>query len=115
MEKKQKILIVDDKVANLVALEEVLLPIDATVVRALSGQEALSLSLQNEFSLAILDVNMPGMDGYEVAEFFRGDKKTRLLPLIFVTASSPKNNTSSRGTKLVLWTTLQNPSPLKCC
>jgi two-component system sensor histidine kinase/response regulator len=82
----QKILIVDDRRENLVALEKTLRDTAANIVKVSSGNEALSASLDHEFAVAILDVRMPGMDGYELAELFRGDLKTRHLPIIFLTA-----------------------------
>lgn len=81
-----KILIVDDKAENLVALRKVLSPLGAIVLEASSGDEALALSLQHNFALAILDVQMPYMDGYELAEFLRQESKTSTLPIIFVSA-----------------------------
>ena len=86
MKVKQKILIVDDKLPNLVALENVLKDCGAEVVRAQSGNEALKTTLTNDFALAILDVNMPEMNGYELAEFLSGDEKTKNLPIIFLSA-----------------------------
>jgi len=68
MTEKPKILIVDDKLANLIALEKVLQILDVQFVRALSGNEALKLTLHHEFALAIIDVQMPDMDGYETVE-----------------------------------------------
>jgi PAS domain S-box-containing protein len=87
MDKKQKILIVDDKRENLVALRQVLSGVDAEIVEATSGNQALTTTLVHEFSLAILDVQMPVMDGYELAELLRGDSKTGNLPVIFMTAA----------------------------
>lgn len=83
---KQKILIVDDKPGNLLALEKVLEALDAAIVRAGSGEAALKACLHDEFALAILDVQMPGMDGYELAGYLRGDSRTRMLPIIFLSA-----------------------------
>ena len=83
---KQKILIVDDKTANLVALESVLSGIDAELVRASGGNDALKLTLHNNFSLAILDVQMPEMDGYELAQYLRQEKETSKIPIIFLSA-----------------------------
>ncbi len=82
----QKILIVDDKEENLYALEKVLGKVDADIIKATGGNDALVASLNHEFALAILDVQMPGMDGYELAEYLRDDEKTRNLPIIFLTA-----------------------------
>ncbi len=84
---RQKILIVDDRVENLVVLERTLADVDAEVIKAMNGNEALAASLEHDFAIAILDIMMPGMDGYELAEYLRGDKKTAVLPIIFLTAS----------------------------
>lgn len=88
MDDSQKILIVDDIEANLVALEGVLRDTGAKVIRASSGDEALAASLHHSFALAVLDVQMPEMDGYELASFLRGEPTTRNLPIIFLTAAS---------------------------
>ncbi|RUT77955.1 response regulator [Ancylomarina longa] len=84
--KKEKILIVDDKVENLISLERILCDFKVEFVRASSGEEALKHTLKEDFAMAILDVQMPGMDGYETLEFMRQRKKTSLLPVIFVSA-----------------------------
>ncbi|MFH0730783.1 MAG: histidine kinase dimerization/phosphoacceptor domain -containing protein [Pseudomonadota bacterium] len=81
-----KILIVDDKESNLVALQWVLKGVDAEIVKALSGEDALLSSLNHDFALAILDVQMPAMDGYELATLLRGDERTRHVPIIFLSA-----------------------------
>ncbi len=87
MIEKQKILIVDDRKENRVALREVLRDIDADIVEAESGNEALVATLDQHFAVAILDVMMPGMSGYELAEHLRGDEKTKVIPIVFLTAS----------------------------
>ncbi len=81
------ILAVDDKKQNLFALEKTLRRVPAKVVQATSGEEALALTLQHNFALAILDVQMPEMDGYELAEILLGDPATSRIPIIFVTAA----------------------------
>jgi len=86
MTDRQKILIVDDKEANLYALEKVLENVDAQIIRATSGNDAFIACLHHEFALGILDVQMPGMDGYELAEHLRADENTLQLPIIFLTA-----------------------------
>ena len=83
-----QILIVDDKIENLITLEHLLDQFNVKLIRATSGEEALGHTLDNDFALVLLDVRMPGMDGYEVAELMRGNKKTRQIPIIFVTAQS---------------------------
>ena len=86
MMNKQKILIVDDRRENLFVLTKSLKQIDAEIVSAGSGEEALRAALDNRFALAILDVQMPGMNGYELAELLRSDLKTRNMPIIFMSA-----------------------------
>ena len=86
MDFNQKILIVDDRPENLLVLDRLLRDAGATVIQAESGNEALKASLQHDFALAILDVQMPDMDGYELAELFRSDEKTCRLPIIFLSA-----------------------------
>lgn len=83
---KPKILLVDDLLENLISLEAILEDFDIELVRAFSGEEALKLSLKEEFALVILDVQMPGMNGYETLELMRQRKKTKYLPVIFVSA-----------------------------
>jgi signal transduction histidine kinase len=82
----QNILIVDDKPENLFALENILSVLDAEVVKAANANDALIASLNHDFALAILDVHMPEMDGYELAELLRSRKQTRNLPIIFLSA-----------------------------
>ncbi len=81
-----KILIVDDRVENLISLEAILAGFDVTFVRALSGVDALRETLKEDFALAILDVQMPEMDGYETLSLMRKRDKTKHLPVIFVSA-----------------------------
>jgi CheY-like chemotaxis protein len=70
----EKILIVDDKIENLISLERILSDFKIEFIRASSGEEALKHTLKHEFAMAILDVQMPGMDGYETLEFIRQRK-----------------------------------------
>ena len=86
VKKNLKILIVDDKVENLVSLETLLADLGAEFVRALSGNEALEKTLENEFALALVDVQMPEMDGFETVRLMRQVKKTKYLPVIFISA-----------------------------
>jgi len=83
---KPKVLIVDDLIENLISLEMILESFDITLVRAMSGMEALRQTLNEDFALAILDVQMPGMDGYETLSLMRKRKRTKYLPVIFVSA-----------------------------
>ncbi len=84
---RQKILIVDDRKENLFALRKVLGGVGAEIIEAANGNDALAATIDHRFALAILDVVMPGMSGYELAELLRGDERTRVIPIIFVTAS----------------------------
>jgi PAS domain S-box-containing protein len=81
------ILLVDDQPANLLALEALLGGVEATLVRAASGQEALKHVLQQEFAAILMDLRMPTMDGLETAQLIRSHPRTKLTPIIFVSAA----------------------------
>ncbi|NCP12777.1 MAG: hybrid sensor histidine kinase/response regulator [Sphingomonadales bacterium] len=85
---KAKFLLVDDLEENLVALEALLSRDGLDLDKARSGEDALELMLANEYALALLDVQMPGMDGFELAEIMRANERSRHIPIIFVTAGS---------------------------
>lgn len=95
--KKVALLIVDDRPENLLSLEAVLEAPDRDIVRAHSGNEALSLMLKHDFALVLLDVQMPGMDGFETAQLMRGLEKTRGVPIIFVSAINKEQTFVFRG------------------
>ena len=92
-----KLLIVDDLPENLLALEALIKREDRLVYKALSADEALSLLLQHEFAMAILDVQMPGMNGFELAELMRGTAKTKNIPIVFVSAAGREMNYAFKG------------------
>ena len=92
-----KILLVDDKEANLLALEALLSDLDVICVKVTSGKEALKSLLDQEFALILLDVKMPGMDGFETAEIIRKRQKNEATPIIFVTAYNPSENLIFKG------------------
>ncbi|WP_051012324.1 response regulator [Desulfobacula toluolica] len=94
---RPKILIVDDNPENLFVLEKILKKLDADIIRAVSGNDALSTTLYNEFALIILDVQMPEMNGYEVAEILKDDERTENIPIIFVTAIDRDNAKEIKG------------------
>ena len=81
-----KFLLVDDLEENLLALEALLRRDGLKLLKARSGAEALELLLVHDFALALLDVQMPGMNGFELAELMRGTERTRRVPIIFLTA-----------------------------
>ena len=94
---KVKILIVDDLEENLLSLEAILDSLGQTVVRARSGEEAMRLALRHDFGLILLDVVMPGMDGFETAENLKRHHKTRDVPIIFLTAAEDSRDSTFRG------------------
>ncbi|MFL9910167.1 hybrid sensor histidine kinase/response regulator [Paraburkholderia sp. RL17-337-BIB-A] len=91
------ILIVDDIVHNITALEALLARPDLAVLVADSGTAALDLLLKHEVALAILDVNMPGMNGFELAALMRGSPRTSHVPIIFLTATAQDSSRTFRG------------------
>lgn len=97
MQQPVKCLIVDDFEENLIAMAALLRQDDVEVLTAGSGAEALDVLLQHEVALALLDVQMPEMDGFQLAEIMRGSERTRHVPLIFVTAGSRDQNRQFQG------------------
>jgi signal transduction histidine kinase/DNA-binding response OmpR family regulator len=91
------ILLVDDHAENLLALEAILEPLGQNLVKALSGEEALKCLLRQDFAVILLDVQMPGMDGFETAELIRGRERSMHTPIIFLTAINTSENHVSRG------------------
>ncbi|MCP3750649.1 hybrid sensor histidine kinase/response regulator [Pseudomonas sp. SBB6] len=92
-----KLLIVDDLPENLLALEALIKGEDREVHQAQSADQALALLLEHEFALAILDVQMPGMNGFELAELMRGTEKTKNIPIVFVSAAGREMNYAFKG------------------
>ena len=86
MKGKPVILVVDDLTQNNELLEAYLVPQGYEVIKAVSGEEAFKKLADNQIDLILLDVMMPGMDGFEVTRRIRQDPKTRLMPIILVTA-----------------------------
>src|SRR5258708_31985351 len=83
---KAKILLVDDQPENLSSAEAVLERLGQEVVKAQSGREALRHLLEDDFAVILLDVMMPGMDGFETASLIRSRERSRYTPIIFITA-----------------------------
>ncbi|MBK9292789.1 MAG: response regulator [Bacteroidetes bacterium] len=94
---KFNILIVDDRPENLLTLEGILENEDLNILKAQSGNEALALMLEHNIALVLMDVQMPGMDGFEVAEIMRSNERTKYIPIIFVTAISKQRQHIFRG------------------
>ncbi|WP_457033162.1 response regulator [Kitasatospora sp. P5_F3] len=97
MVQKAKILLVDDRPENLLALEAILSALDQTLVRAASGEEALKALLTDDFAVILLDVQMPGMDGFETASHIKRRERTRDIPIIFLTAINHGPHHTFRG------------------
>jgi two-component system, sensor histidine kinase and response regulator len=97
MEKVVKCLLVDDLEENLLALAALLQRQDVEILTARSGFEALELLLAHDVALAFVDVQMPEMDGFELAELMRGSERTRQIPIIFVTAGARDQHRLFKG------------------
>ncbi len=94
---KVDILLVDDRSENLLALEAILEPLGQNLVRASSGPDALRCLLERDFAAILLDVQMPGMNGFETAELIKAREKTRFTPIIFLTAISKEEEYVFKG------------------
>jgi CheY-like chemotaxis protein len=92
-----KILIVDDRPENLLALEAILQGLGHELVKAHSGEEALKRLLTEDFALILLDVQMPGMDGFETATHIKQRERTRDVPIVFLTAIDGEAHQAFRG------------------
>lgn len=99
-ESKVNILLVDDKLENLLALEAILERLETNLVRATSGEEALRCLLYQDFAVILLDVQMPGMDGFETATLIRNRGRSRQTPIIFLTAFSTSDQMLFKGYSL---------------
>ena len=102
-------LLVDDLQENLLALEALLQREGLACLKARSGDEALELLLTHDVALALLDVQMPGMDGYQLAEFMRGAEVSRHVPIIFLTAGVADRQRRFRGYEAGAVDFLQKP------
>ncbi len=94
---KASVLIVDDDQGSLLAMREVLVPLGAKLVTASSGEEALKRVLEEDFAAILLDVRMPGIDGFTTASMIRERKRSRYTPIIFLTAASEDLASMFRG------------------
>jgi CheY-like chemotaxis protein len=94
---KAKVLLVDDRPENLLALEAILQGLDQELVTAESGEEALKHLLTDDFAVILLDVQMPGMDGFETAEHIKRRERTRHVPIVFLTAIDREPHHAFRG------------------
>ena len=97
MTERARILLVDDREQNLLALEAVLSSLDQTLVKASSGEEALRALLKDDYALILLDAQMPGMDGFETASRIKARMRTKNVPIIFLTAVDTDQQHAYRG------------------
>lgn len=97
MSERARILLVDDRPENLLALEAILSSLNQILVRASSGDEALRALLKDDYALILLDVRMPGMDGFETASQIKARSRTRDIPIIFLTAAGTDEHDAYRG------------------
>ncbi|WP_010487999.1 hybrid sensor histidine kinase/response regulator [Pseudomonas sp. S9] len=104
-----KLLIVDDIPENLLALDALIRGEGRQIFHASSGEQALGLLLQHEFALAIIDVQMPDMNGFELAELMRGTEKTKNIPIVFVSAAGRELNYAFKGYETGAVDFLQKP------
>jgi CheY-like chemotaxis protein len=92
-----RILLVDDRPENLLALEAILSSLGQTLVRASSGEDALKALLADDYAVILLDVQMPGMDGFETAAHIKRRERTKDIPIIFLTAINREPQHAFRG------------------
>ncbi|MEV7801586.1 response regulator [Microbispora sp. NPDC088329] len=97
MPERARVLLVDDREENLIALEAILSSLDVVPIRARSGEEALKALLSTDFALILLDVRMPGMDGFETAAHIKRRERTRNIPIIFLTVVDSAPDYAFRG------------------
>src|SRR3954451_21811564 len=96
-DEKVSILIVDDRHDKMLAYEAILSDLHENIICARSGKEALSCLLKQDFAVILLDVNMPGMDGFETAVMIRQRSRSETTPIIFISAVNDTENHVSRG------------------
>src|SRR5436309_15182293 len=99
-EQKVNILLVDDQPGKLIAHEAVLQELGENIIKATSGRDALECLLREDFAVILLDVNMPGMDGFETAKLIRQRPRNETTPIIFISAVNDTETHVSRGYSL---------------
>jgi CheY-like chemotaxis protein len=95
--RQARILLVDDRIENLIALDAILSSLNQILVPVQSGEQALQALLADDFAVVLLDIVMPGMDGFETAARIKRDAKTRDVPIIFLTAAVAQPEQAFRG------------------
>ena len=97
MPRQARILLVDDRIENLIALDAILSPLNQILVPVRSGEQALRALAGQEFAVVLLDIMMPGMDGFETAARIKQDASIRDVPIIFLTAATAQPEQAFRG------------------
>ncbi len=97
MSRQARILLVDDRPENLIALEAILSSLDQILVPVRSGEQAVQAVLDDEYAVVLLDIMMPGMDGFETAVQIKRHAKSRDVPIIFLTAATMQPEQAFRG------------------
>src|SRR5437588_505138 len=97
LSRQTRILLVDDRPENLIALEATLAPLGQIIVPVSSGEQALQALLEDEFAVILMDVRMPGMDGFETAAKIKQHVRARDVPIIFLTAAAGPPEQAFRG------------------
>lgn len=97
---KAKVLIVDDRIENILALERIIRRLDVDIYKTQKGSDAISLLLSNDFAIVLLDVNMPDIDGFQVAEIIRRNEELRHVPIVFITGEDKDNPYLFKGYEL---------------
>jgi CheY-like chemotaxis protein len=95
--RQARILLVDDRIENLIALDAILSSLNQILVPVQSGEQALQALLADDFAVILLDIIMPGMDGFETAARIKRDAKTRDVPIIFLTAAVAQPEQAFQG------------------
>lgn len=104
-----KLLIVDDAIENLRAINALLVRDDFEIITARSGMEALELMMVHDFFLALLDIQMPEMNGFELAELMRGTNRTKNIPIIFVSGNDKDDRIYFKGHEIAAVDYLKKP------
>ncbi len=114
MSRQARILLVDDRIENLIALDAILSSLNQILVPVQSGEQALQALLADEFAVVLLDIVMPGMSGLETAARIKQNAKTRDVPIIFLTAAIGQPEQPSSVTPSARSTTWPSRSTLRC-
>src|SRR5688572_28589143 len=100
MDQKPNVLVVDDRPENLLSVEAILAPLDVMIYKASNASAALRCMLDIDFAVVLLDVEMPDIDGFEAASMIRARRRTKDVPIIFLTANDRGDSFAQKGYEL---------------